>query len=159
MLAFIKQMSFGGNTGDIIYNIILNHNKCCSMALMFLNLTSQQSNYTIILHNYHGFVARRRTTSLCSHIFLVLWDQNYIVCCLHLKTVFRSCPKGCQWCGIFHYLWCTVSIKPSLLFSLCRLCCLRTFPFSQNNFYLHVLILLNVLQTHITITHRFYYYY
>ena len=30
---------------------------------------------------------------------------------------FRSCARGRQWCGIFHYHWWTASIKPRLLFS------------------------------------------
>ena len=42
---------------------------------------------------------------------------SWIVCCLHLKIEFRSCPRRRQRCGIFHYLWWTASIKPKLLFS------------------------------------------
>ena len=30
---------------------------------------------------------------------------------------FRSCARGRQWCGIFHYHWWTASIKPKLPFS------------------------------------------
>ena len=48
-----------------------------------------------------------RTTSLCSHIVLVLRDHGvymYVVyICLHLKLVFRSCARGRHWCGIIHY--------------------------------------------------------
>ena len=44
-----------------------------------------------------------------------------------MKVEFCSCARGCQWCGIFHYHWWTASIKPSLLFPLCRLCFLGTF--------------------------------
>jgi len=36
-----------------------------------------------------------------------------------------------QWCSIFHYYWWTDTIKPMLLFSLCKLCFLKAFPFSQ----------------------------
>ena len=43
------------------------------------------------------------------------WSVN--VCCLPLKMEFRSCARGRQWCGIFHYHWWTASIKPRLLFS------------------------------------------
>jgi len=57
-----------------------------------------------------------RTLSLCSHIFLVLRD-HWLYVCLHLKMEFRSCARGRQWCGIFHYRWWTASIKPRLLFS------------------------------------------
>ena len=57
-----------------------------------------------------------RTSSLCSHIFLVLRD-HWLYVCLHLKMEFRSCARGRQWCGIFHYHWWTASIKPRLLFS------------------------------------------
>jgi len=55
-------------------------------------------------------------SSLCSHIFLVLRD-HWLYVCLHLKMEFRSCARGRQWCGIFHYHWWTASIKPRLLFS------------------------------------------
>jgi len=60
---------------------------------------------------------------------------SWIVCCnsLQLKIEFRSCARGRQWCGIFHYYWWTVSIKSRLLFSPCRLCFLRTFSFFQLN--------------------------
>jgi len=57
-----------------------------------------------------------RTSSLCSHIFLVLRD-HWLYVCLHLKMEFRSCARGRQWCDIFHYHWWTASIKPRLLFS------------------------------------------
>ena len=57
-----------------------------------------------------------RTSSLCSHIFLVLRD-HWLYACLHLKMEFRTCARGRQWCGIFHYHWWTASIKPRLLFS------------------------------------------
>jgi len=57
-----------------------------------------------------------RTSSMCSHIFLVLRD-HWLYVCLHLKMEFRSCARGRQWCGIFHYHWWTASIKPRLLFS------------------------------------------
>ena len=30
---------------------------------------------------------------------------SWIVCCLHFKIEFRSCDRGRQWCGIFHYHW------------------------------------------------------
>ena len=59
--------------------------------------------------------------------YYVVWSR--IVCCLHLKIEFRSCAKGRQWCGIFHYHWWTASIKPRLLFFPCRLCFLMDFPF------------------------------
>ena len=36
-----------------------------------------------------------------------------------------------QWCGIIYYHWWTASIKPRLLFFLCKLCFPRTFPLSQ----------------------------
>ena len=59
-----------------------------------------------------------RTTSLCSHIFLVLRDHGvYMYVCLHLKMEFRLCARGRQWCGIIHYYGWTASIKPRLLFS------------------------------------------
>jgi len=57
-----------------------------------------------------------RTSSLCSHIFLVLRD-HWLYVCLHFKMEFHSCARGRQWCGIFHYHWWTASIKPRLLFS------------------------------------------
>jgi len=57
-----------------------------------------------------------RTSSLCSHIFLVLGD-HWLYVCLHLKMEFLSCIRGRQWCDIFHYHWWTASIKPRLLFS------------------------------------------
>jgi len=56
------------------------------------------------------------SSSLCSHIFLVLRD-HWLYVCLHLKMEFRSCARGRHWCGIFHYHWWTASIKPRLLFS------------------------------------------
>jgi len=39
--------------------------------------------------------------------------------------------KACGWCGLFSYRWWTSSIKPRLLFTLCKLCFLRTPPFSS----------------------------
>jgi len=80
-----------------------------------LNLTQNALFATFfehILNLYFNF----RTSSLCSHIFLVLRDHRLYVC-LHLKMEFRSCARGRQWCGIFHYHWWTASIKPRLLFS------------------------------------------
>ena len=70
-----------------------------------------------------------RNTSLCSYIFLVLWNLRF-VCWLYLKIEFCSWAIGCKWCGILHNNWWTASIKPRLLFSRCRLCFFRTFPFS-----------------------------
>jgi len=58
-------------------------------------------------------------------VVLFFWSWN--VCCLHLK--FRSCARGCQCRGIYNFHWWKASIKPRLLFSLCKLCFLRTFPF------------------------------
>ena len=34
-----------------------------------------------------------------------------------------------QWCGMFQYHWYTASIKQRLLFSLCKLCSMRTYFF------------------------------
>ena len=43
--------------------------------------------------------------------------QGPLTVSIHLKMEFRSCARGCQWCGIFHYHWWTASIKLRLLFS------------------------------------------
>jgi len=56
---------------------------------------------------------------LCSCFLLSSGSMGCI--CLHLKIAFRSCTRGRQWCGIFHYFWWTASIKQRLLFSLWRL--------------------------------------
>ena len=45
-----------------------------------------------------------------------LHEKTAAVCCLHLRIEFRSCARIRQWCGNFHYHWCTTSIKPRLLF-------------------------------------------
>ena len=77
---------------------------------------------------------RLHTLSLCSYIFFwcsVLGSQ--ILCCLHLKIGFHSCARGRHWCSIFHYHWWTASVKPRLLFPLCRLWLLRTFIESHRN--------------------------
>jgi len=51
-------------------------------------------------------------------IFNKFFIRDYwLYVCLHLKMEFHSCARGRQWCGIFHYHWCTASIKPRLLFS------------------------------------------
>jgi len=44
-----------------------------------------------------------------------IWLEFFIK--VLLKMEFRSCARGRQWCGIFHYHWWTASIKPRLLFS------------------------------------------
>ena len=44
-----------------------------------------------------------------------------------MKIGFRSCTIERQWCGISQYVWWTAKVKPRLLFSPCKLCCLRTF--------------------------------
>jgi len=68
-------------------------------------------------------------------VVLYIWvifsgpQGSWIVCCLHLKIEFRSCARGRPWCGIFHWNWCTASIKLKLLFFPYMLCFLRAFPF------------------------------
>jgi len=40
----------------------------------------------------------------CSVIFSGPQGSRSVhVCCLHLKIEFRSCARGCQWCGYIHY--------------------------------------------------------
>ena len=77
------------------------------------------------------------TISLCSFTFLILWDHGSCVVYIW-KAEFRSCAWGRQLCSIFHYNCWTVSIKPRLLFSPCRLnvCFLRFFPFCSDKFIL-----------------------
>jgi len=69
----------------------------------------------------------------CSLVLLCFFlrSSGIIVCCLHLKIVFRSCPRGRQWWGIFHYRWWTAAIKQKLLFSPCKGCFCRTLPFTH----------------------------
>jgi len=52
----------------------------------------------------------------CVDIFF--WSSGIMDCmfCLHLKIEFRSCARGRQWCGIFHYDWWTALIKRGFYF-------------------------------------------
>ena len=45
-----------------------------------------------------------------------------------ILITFPSCASGRQWCGIFNIYWWTSSIKPRLLFYLCKPCFVRTSP-------------------------------
>ena len=57
-----------------------------------------------------------RTTSLCSHIFLVLRDHGVYMYVVYIWKS-RSCARWRQWCGIIYYYWWMASIKLRLLFS------------------------------------------
>lgn len=77
-----------------------------------------------------------RTTSLFSYTFGPL--GSWIVCCLNMKIELRSCSKGAVSDVICNYHWfSTVSIKSRLLFTPCRICFLRIYPFSQIAFYIN----------------------
>jgi len=60
-----------------------------------------------------------RTTSLCSHVFLVLRDHGVCMCivCIWEWSSAHALGGGRRWCGIIHYYWWTASIEPGLLFS------------------------------------------
>jgi len=96
-----------------------------------------------------------RTSSLCSLIFLVLRDQ-WLYVCLHLKMEFRSCARGRQWCGIFHYHWWTASIKPRLLYSYSGLVSWGL-PFLQfNKQKIIVVLVIFPTQASVSIVHVYY---
>ena len=62
-------------------------------------------------------IVRRNSLNIRHIIPRFSGPQGPLTVCLHLKMEFRSCARGRQWCGIFHYHWWTASIKPRLLFS------------------------------------------
>ena len=57
-----------------------------------------------------------RTSLLCRNIFLVLRD-HWLFVYIWKWSAAHALGGVMQWCGIFHYHWWTVSIKPRLLFS------------------------------------------
>jgi len=54
---------------------------------------------------------------------------SWIVCYLHWDNKSHACARRRQWCGNFPNHWWPTSIKLRLLFSPCKLCCLRNSPF------------------------------
>ena len=92
----------------------------------FSRKTSKVAHYTLHLFFYTCLLAFSRAALLCSYIVLVFWDHWFM---LLLKIEFRLWARVCQRCGIFHYHWWTALIKSRLLFSPCKLCFIRTFPF------------------------------
>jgi len=60
---------------------------------------------------------RTCSSSLCSHIFLVLRDHGVYMYVVYIWKWSSAHALGSQWCGIIHYYWWTASIKPRLLFS------------------------------------------
>jgi len=101
-------------TASIKPRLLFSHSGFVSWGLPFLQLILLTTAGVKCLCG--GCKMSPRPSSLCSHIFLVLRD-HWLYVCLHLKMEFRSCARGLQWCGIFHYYWWTASIKPRLLFS------------------------------------------
>jgi len=61
-------------------------------------------------------------------VVLFFWSFGIMDCIyLHLKIEFRSSTSNGS--SVFYFHWWTASIKPMLLFSLCKICFRRTFHF------------------------------
>ena len=107
----------------------VNKSQLSRMDRKQINTNNSNGNITIIKIINTTILGKMspRNTLVCSYIFLVPRDHNCI--CFHLKIEFRSCARRRHWCDIFHYHWCTASIKLRLLVSSCRLCFHGAFPF------------------------------
>jgi len=88
-----------------------NRHSCQARRMNFLGVAPDNSQFTCWVPCLCG------CCKMSYYIIVLLifsgpqgsWSAH--VCCLHLKMEFRSCARGCQWCGIIHYQWWTASIS------------------------------------------------